>query len=88
MVIAREPPAALALDAADAEPAIAKAVAAAEAAGVRGKALTPFLLDEVAKATGGDSVRANKALLEANAALAAEIAVALAGIDYPRYCPR
>jgi pseudouridine-5'-phosphate glycosidase len=84
MVIAREPPAALALDAAAAEAAIAKAIAAAEASGIRGKALTPFLLDEVAKATGGDSVRANKALLEANAALAAEIAVALAATPHAR----
>jgi pseudouridine-5'-phosphate glycosidase len=87
-VIAREPPAALALDAAVAETAIAKAIAAAEAAGIRGKALTPFLLDEVAKATGGESVRANKALLEANAALAGEIAVALAATERLPLRPR
>ena len=77
MVIAQPPPAALALDPAAAEAAITKAVAAADAAGIRGKALTPFLLAHVATTTGGDSVVANKALLEANAALAAEIAVAL-----------
>lgn len=77
MVIARPPPTALALDPAMAEAAIIEAVAAADAAGIRGKALTPFLLARVAKATGGESVVANKALLEANAALAGEIAVVL-----------
>ena len=78
VVIANPPPAPLALDAAVAEAAITAAVAAADAAGVRGKALTPFLLAHVAASTGGESVLANRALLEANAALAASIAVVLA----------
>lgn len=78
MVIANPPPATLALDPAVAEAAIADAIGAAEAAGIRGKAVTPFLLAKVAASTGGDSVLANRALLEANAALAGEIAVALA----------
>ncbi len=45
--------------------------------GVSGKALTPFLLDYLARATKGDSVRANLALLQNNARVAAELAKAL-----------
>ena len=60
------------------EAAIAGALAAAEARGLRGKALTPFLLAEVSRRTGGASLRANLALLENNARVAAQIAVALA----------
>jgi pseudouridine-5'-phosphate glycosidase len=60
---------------------IAAAVAAGEraaaAAGVGGKRLTPFLLAEVARATGGASVVANRALALNNARLAAALAVAL-----------
>jgi len=58
--------------------AIAAALAAAEAGHIRGKALTPFLLAELARVTGGASVRANRALALSNARLGAEIAVALA----------
>lgn len=61
---------------------VAAAVAVCEAraaqAGVTGKAVTPFLLSSLAEATGGASLRANLALLRANATLAAEIAVATA----------
>jgi pseudouridine-5'-phosphate glycosidase len=46
--------------------------------GVRGKAVTPYLLSCLAERTGGRSLDANIALLVANAALAAEIASALA----------
>jgi len=45
---------------------------------VTGKAVTPFLLSCLAEATGGASLEANIALLIANAALAADIAVAFA----------
>jgi pseudouridine-5'-phosphate glycosidase len=55
-----------------------EALAAAAEAGVRGKAITPFLLDRLNRATGGDSLRANIALVTRNAALAGEIAVAAA----------
>lgn len=47
-------------------------------AGVRGKALTPFLLSCLAERTGGASLEANLALLESNARLAGEIVVAAA----------
>jgi len=46
--------------------------------GVRGKDVTPFLLSCLAERTGGRSLRANLALLESNAGLAAEVASALA----------
>ncbi|HEX9122253.1 MAG TPA: pseudouridine-5'-phosphate glycosidase [Actinomycetota bacterium] len=46
--------------------------------GVRGKELTPFLLRCLAEATAGASLEANLALLESNAALAAEVALAVA----------
>ncbi len=70
------PPAPVAREAIEA--AIAAAVDAARARGVRGKAVTPFLLDAVARATGGRSRAANVALLERNAAVAGEVAAALA----------
>jgi pseudouridine-5'-phosphate glycosidase len=67
------------------EAAISQALAEAEAQGVRGKALTPFLLARISELTGEASLRANLALLENNAAVAAQIAVALAcGIIGPR----
>jgi len=50
----------------------------AAAAGVTGKAVTPFLLAALAEVTAGASLEANLALLGANATLAARIAVALA----------
>lgn len=46
--------------------------------GVRGKDVTPFLLSCLAERTGGQSLRANLALLEGNAGLAAEVASAVA----------
>ncbi len=59
-----------------AEQAIAEALAEAERAGVRGKAVTPFLLARVSERTGTRSRAANLALLRQNAAVAAAIACA------------
>ncbi len=50
-----------------------------ERAGIVGAAVTPFVLGRIAEATEGRSIPANLALAEHNAAVAAEIAVALAG---------
>jgi pseudouridine-5'-phosphate glycosidase len=47
---------------------------AAAREGVQGKAMTPFLLERFHRETGGESLRANVALVLRNAALAAEIA--------------
>ncbi|MDY7039970.1 MAG: pseudouridine-5'-phosphate glycosidase [Chloroflexota bacterium] len=71
-------PAGAALSAEVMEAAIASALSAADAQGIRGKALTPFLLTRIAEVTGGDSLKANVALLENNAAIAARIAGAMA----------
>lgn len=78
LLVVQPPPADAALDAALVEEATRAALAAARAAGVRGGAVTPFLLREVEARTAGASLRANLALLEANAALAGAVAVALA----------
>ena len=58
---------------------IAQACREAAAAGVSGKALTPFLLARINELTGGTSLQANIALVKNNAVLAARIAVELAG---------
>lgn len=71
------PPAEFALATGEVEAAVADGVREATALGVRGGEMTPFLLGAVERATGGRSLAANLALLEANAALAAAIAVAL-----------
>jgi pseudouridine-5'-phosphate glycosidase len=60
--------------------ALANAERDAEAAGARGPELTPFLLRRLAEITGGRSLTANRALIEANAALAAEVAFAVCGL--------
>ena len=52
-------------------------LAAAESAGVAGKDVTPFLLDFLARETGGESLEANVRLVVRNAGLAARIAVEL-----------
>lgn len=77
VVVVQPPPAATALDPAEVAVAVAMALEKARAVGVRGADITPVLLAAVERATSGRSLRANLALLEANAALAAEIAVAL-----------
>ena len=65
---------------AQAEAAIGAATAEAEAQGIHGKALTPFLLRRVTELSHGSSQRANVSLLENNARVGARIAVALAAI--------
>jgi len=60
------------------ERAIAVAVQEAEARGLRGKAVSPFLLARVAELTHGESKAANLALLQNNARVAAQVAVQLA----------
>ncbi|UVO11189.1 pseudouridine-5'-phosphate glycosidase [Mycobacterium sp. SVM_VP21] len=58
---------------------LAEGLAAARAAGIHGKDVTPFLLDYFHRETHGASVAANVALVLANARVAAEIAVAYSG---------
>jgi pseudouridine-5'-phosphate glycosidase len=65
------------LDRREAESEVARALSAAERKGVRGPALTPFLLAQLSDATGGRSLAANLSLLRGNARIAAQIALAL-----------
>ena len=58
------------------ERALHPALSEAEARGIRGRAVTPFLLDRMRAVTGGESVRVNVALLRYNAQVAAALAVA------------
>jgi pseudouridylate synthase len=57
---------------------IKAAQADANKQGVSGKAVTPYLLKRIFELTGGESLKANIALVENNARLAAHIAVELA----------
>ncbi|MGH3255612.1 MAG: pseudouridine-5'-phosphate glycosidase [Streptosporangiaceae bacterium] len=58
--------------------ALADALAAAASSGVRGKAVTPFLLDRIQRATGGASVTVNLTIARGNVSLAGQIARAWA----------
>jgi pseudouridylate synthase len=71
-------PAEAARPAAEMQGAIEHALRDAAEAGVRGNAVTPYLLARMATLTEGHSLSANLALLENNARVAAELAVALA----------
>jgi pseudouridine-5'-phosphate glycosidase len=62
----------------DVEPLIERALAEAEEQGVRGQAVTPFVLSYLHRESGGRTLEANKRLIADNAALAAEVAVAYA----------
>lgn len=73
-------PAELEIPASEIEPVIEQAVSEAEGQGLRSAEVTPFLLTRIAQLTGERSLRANLALLRNNAAIAAQIAVALHGV--------
>jgi len=78
VLIAQPVPSAHEVSGAELDAAVEQAVAAARAEGVRGAAVTPYLLAAVERATAGRSLAANLALLESNAGLAGELAVVLA----------
>lgn len=65
------------IERAELESILAEALTLAEKRGIRGKEITPFLLSEMSKRSGGRTLAANIALLENNARVAAEIAVAM-----------
>jgi pseudouridine-5'-phosphate glycosidase len=58
------------------------AEAEARKSGVSGPRLTPFLLARIAELSSGRTLQANRALIVANARLAAEVAVALAQTEF------
>jgi pseudouridine-5'-phosphate glycosidase len=76
-LVVQAPPADVALPQDLVDDAVTTALEEARAHGVRGAAVTPYLLAAVERATGGRSLRTNLGLLEENAALAGAIAVAL-----------
>jgi pseudouridylate synthase len=78
IVLAQPVPVDLAIDHDEVESTLAGALSEAQATGVTGKAVTPFLLEKLRLATEGRSLRANRALIVANSRLAGEVAVALA----------
>lgn len=77
LIVAVPPPETSALSPEKINRAIAKALTEAEKRQIKGKETTPFLLDSVRVETEGASLAANIALLKNNAAVAAQIAVAL-----------
>lgn len=77
VLVGNPPPAQAALPAEEIERVIQQALAEAAARQVHGAAVTPFLLERVSQLSGGDSLRANLALLLNNADLAARIAAEL-----------
>ena len=81
MLVANPIPASAELDSAQVEEAVGAAEAAAHREGLSGGAVTPAVLAAVAELTDGAAVEANIALAESNAAVASEIAAALAA--YP-----
>ena len=71
IVLARPPDESL-----DVEPLIAEGVAEAARRGIRGQAVTPFVLSYLHEQSGGQTIALNKRLIAENAGLAAEVAVA------------
>jgi pseudouridine-5'-phosphate glycosidase len=67
------------------EVATQEALELARTNGIHGSAVTPFLLAHVAKATGGESIEANKALLLNNAQWAARFALAYTNSSEPAF---
>jgi pseudouridylate synthase len=60
----------------DVEPLIAEGLEEARERGIRGQALTPFVLSYLHEKSDGRTIELNKRLIAENAALAAEVAVA------------
>ena len=77
MIIANPIPDEYSMDEAEISAVIANAVAEAERLGIKGKEITPYLLDRIQRLTKGRSLDANIALVLNNAALAAKIAAAM-----------
>jgi pseudouridylate synthase len=78
LLIANPLPTALQLDPGVLDDALEQALAVAAEQGVRGKAVSPFLLDRIQQVTGGASVAVNLQIARGNIGLAAQIAQAWA----------
>lgn len=77
VVLAQPPPVELAFDANEFAAALDRAEKEAVEQRIKGKALTPFLLARLAEHTRGKTLAVNRALVVANARLAAKVAEAL-----------
>jgi pseudouridine-5'-phosphate glycosidase len=77
LVVANPVPSDQAWERAEHDRVLEKAFVAAEEAGVRGKEVTPFLLQFIVESSGGRSLEVNLALARNNVSVAAEIAKAL-----------
>ena len=75
VVVANPIPEAYEMDRREMEEDITRALASCAAQGVTGKHVTPFLLSELHRDTGGESLHANKQLVYHNCAVAADIAI-------------
>jgi len=83
-VMAVPVPEKLAAEASTTEEATKKALAEARSQGVGGSEVTPFLLKRINELTGGESLRANIALVKNNVAVGAAVARALAALRRSR----
>ena len=77
MLVANPIPKEYAMDPDEINKTIDAAVAEANTLGIKGKAITPFLLDRIQRLTGGRSLESNIRLVYNNAALAARISCEL-----------
>jgi len=77
ILVVAPPPEEVAIPMEEVMEAIDQALSTAQEKGIRGQAVTPFLLARVSQLTGQASLRANLGLLLNNARLAAQIAVAM-----------
>ncbi|MBC7455781.1 MAG: pseudouridine-5'-phosphate glycosidase [Massilia sp.] len=77
VVISNPVPAAFAMAETEIAQITEQALLEADAGGVRGKAVTPFLLKRIAQLTGGRSLVTNIALVKHNALIGAQLALAL-----------
>jgi pseudouridine-5'-phosphate glycosidase len=81
LLVCQPPPEADALAAAELETMTGEALVRAVREGVRGGAVTPFVLAELRRLSGGRTLAVNRSLVTANAALGGRLAVALAVAD-------
>ena len=80
MVVTNPIPEAAAMDSAEINGIIERALRAANTEGITGKRVTPFLLDRIKQLTDGRSLVANIALVKHNATVGAQVAVALSAL--------
>jgi len=77
VLIGNPVPKAKEIDRSQMETVIKQATDEADAQGIKGKSVTPWLLSRIVELTNGDSLNTNQALIKNNAMLAANIAIAL-----------